>query len=127
MDAVVLMEDALFPGCSIQCRILGVLETEDERGMVPKLILCPTSKIDPTYEHWNDIIDVSLPILNKINYFFSHYKDLEKGTFVRVRHLLGKKDARQMVIESRMRYYTQLIDEGKLLFKQKSEKSIGKI
>jgi inorganic pyrophosphatase len=112
MDAIVLMEDALFPGCSIRCRILGVLETKDEKGEDPKLILCPTSKIDPGYEHWRDILDVSVALLNKLKHFFSHYKDLEEGKFVEVGHLLGKEDAKQMVLASRIHYYSQLIDEN---------------
>ena len=112
MDAIVLMEDALFPGCSIRCRILGVLETKDEKGEDPKLILCPISKIDPGYEHWRDILDVSVALLNKLKHFFSHYKDLEEGKFVEVGHLLGKEDAKQMVLASRIHYYSQLIDEN---------------
>jgi inorganic pyrophosphatase len=122
IDAVVLMEDAIFPGCSIRCRILGVLETEDEKGQDPKLILCPVSKVDPGYDHWKDILDVSIAILNKIKHFFTHYKDLEEGKYVKVGHFMSKEDARQIIIDSRIRYFSGLMDEGKLIL-QSSEKS----
>jgi inorganic pyrophosphatase len=121
IDAVILMEDAIYPGCSIRCRILGYLETKDEKGNDPKLILCPTSKIDPGYDHWRDILDISIAILNKLKYFFTHYKDLEEGKFVEVGHFMGKEDAKQMIIESRMLYYSNLMDESQLILENKSK------
>lgn len=83
IDALVFMEDELVPGCLIKCKLLGYLETMDDDGNDPKLILCPCKKVDPTYKNINDIYDISSHILNKINYFFTHYKDLEnKKVFV---------------------------------------------
>lgn len=112
IDAVVLMEDAIYPGCSIQCRILGYLETKDEKGDDPKLILCPTTKVDPGCNHWNDILDISISILNKIKHFFTHYKDLEEGKFVEVGNFMGKDDAKQLIIDSRIQYFSNLISEN---------------
>jgi inorganic pyrophosphatase len=77
IDAVVVMEDELVPGCYIDCKILGCLETRDDAGDDPKLILCPTSKVDPRYKNINDLSDLDDLTLEKIKYFFSHYKDLE--------------------------------------------------
>lgn len=77
IDVVVIMNDSLVPGCYIQCRILGFLETEDSAGNDPKLIVCPVSKIDPTYNNINSIEDLDSFTLDKIRYFFQHYKDLE--------------------------------------------------
>ena len=31
LDAVVLMDDELIPGCVIKCKILGYLETKDDK------------------------------------------------------------------------------------------------
>ena len=80
LDAVVLMDDALVPGCFINCKILGCLETADDEGIDPKMILCPSNKIDPTYSRLNNINDITQHTLNRIKYFFSHYKDLENKT-----------------------------------------------
>ena len=113
IDAVVLMEDALFPGCSIQCRILGVLETKDEKGDDPKLILCPSSKVDPGYDRWEDVLDVSMTMLNKLTHFFTHYKDLEKGKYVEVGSFMCKEKAKQIIVDSRIRYFSNLMDEMK--------------
>lgn len=110
MDAVVLMEDSLIPGCAIRCRILGYLETMDEKGEDPKLVVCPVSKIDASFDGWKDVMDISITILNKLVYFFTHYKDLEPGKYVKVGHFCGKDDAKKKLIDSRVQYYSGLLD-----------------
>ena len=112
IDAVVLMDEEIYPGCSIQCRLLGYLETKDEKGDDPKLILCPTSKVDPGCNHWKDVLDIPITTLNKIKHFFSHYKDLEEGKFVEIGTFVGKEDAKQLVIESRIQYFSNLMGES---------------
>lgn len=77
LDVLVLMEDELIPGCYIRCKIIGCLDTSDEEGNDPKIIACPITKISPAYRDLNSIEQVSSHTLEKIEYFFSHYKDLE--------------------------------------------------
>jgi len=77
LDVVVLMDDELVPGCYIKCRFLGVLNTEDEHGIDPKIIMCPVNKVVPTYNCYESIADIHHLTREKIRYFFKHYKDLE--------------------------------------------------
>lgn len=86
IDVVVIMEDELIPGTYINCKLLGYLETKDDAGVDPKLIMCPSKKVDPTYSSYRNIFDINAAAREKIKYFFSHYKDLEHkrveiGTF----------------------------------------------
>ena len=99
LDAVVIMEDDLVPGCKIRCRVLGCLETSDCEGVDPKMILCPCTKVDPTYSGYRDISDVPEHTLNKIHYFFSHYKDLENKV-VKVDGFVGREGAWQIYLDS---------------------------
>jgi inorganic pyrophosphatase len=94
IDAVIIMDDELVPGCYIDCKIIGVLETEDDAGVDPKLIMCPSTKVDPTYLHINDITDFPSMTLEKIRYFFMHYKDLENK-----RVKVGEFKSREVAIE----------------------------
>jgi inorganic pyrophosphatase len=103
LDVAVLMDDELVPGCLIKCRFLGYLETEDDAGNDPKIIMCPSNKVDPTYNCLNNITDVSKKTLEKIKYFFSHYKDLENKK-VSVGNFLDKSAAIDIYVTSLERY-----------------------
>ena len=104
LDVVVLTEEKLLPGCLIKCRILGYLDTKDDAGNDPKIIVRPITKIDPTLENMNNIEDI-LPYhtLNKIKYFFQHYKDLE-NKFVNVGEYYNKWQAIDIYIDSQKRF-----------------------
>ena len=99
IDAVVIMDDSLVPGCIIKCKIIGCLETSDDNGIDPKLLLCPIEKVYPKSETINGINDLSPFILEQIKYFFSHYKDLE-NKIVNIGKFLDKDDAIQIYKES---------------------------
>ena len=92
LDVVVIMDDELVPGCYVKCKFLGVLETEDDEGIDPKVIMCPCKKVDPKYDSINNIFDLAISTREKIHYLFSHYKDLE-NKHVEVGNWLCKNDA----------------------------------
>jgi inorganic pyrophosphatase len=124
LDVVVLMEDELIPGCIIKCCILGYLETKDDAGNDPKLIVRPVTKIDPTLENINDIQNL-LPnhILNKIQYFFNHYKDLENKT-VTVGKFYNKWEAIEIYSNSKNRFKYKSSQKNKITDYFKSLKII---
>jgi inorganic pyrophosphatase len=92
LDVVVIMDDELVPGCYVKCKFLGVLETEDDEGIDPKVIMCPCKKVDPKYNSIDSIFDLPISTREKIHYFFSHYKDLE-NKHVEVGNWLCKDEA----------------------------------
>jgi len=92
VDVVVLMDDALLPGSSVKCRLVGYLETEDDAGNDPKLLACPVEQIDPTMAAVQDVFDLTNShLLKRVRYFFQHYKDLE-NKMVRI-GIYGDKSA----------------------------------
>jgi inorganic pyrophosphatase len=113
IDVVVLMDDELLPASYIKCKFIGVLETSDESGIDPKIIMCPSFKIDPTYSLINDISDVSSITKNKIHYFFSHYKDLENKQ-VTIGDFKNKDEAIQLYEESIKRFHDQTNHSNKI-------------
>lgn len=103
IDAVVLVDESLVPGCYIKCKIIGCLETTDAEGIDPKLILCPIDKIDPKSKNINDITDLPPMLLEQIKYFFSHYKDLENKE-VQIGNFVSKEKSIQIYLDSVQNY-----------------------
>lgn len=108
LDVVVLMEDELVPGCHIKCKILGCLDTSDDEGNDPKIIACPISKIDPTYKNITQLSDIPSHTLDKIVYFFTHYKDLENKK-VTIGDFWEKDIAIDIYEKSKIRYTNNIV------------------
>jgi len=89
VDVLVVSNDPLIPGSMIRVRPVGVLETEDEKGRDAKIVAVPVEKIDPRFQGIRDINDIPEAVKQRIEHFFAHYKELEKGKWVKV---LGWKD-----------------------------------
>jgi inorganic pyrophosphatase len=60
-----------------------MLEMEDEEGIDTKVLAVPDKKVDPIFGLWESIDDVPKHILDVIEHFFNHYKELEPGKIVK--------------------------------------------
>lgn len=99
LDALVILPLPLVPGAVIRCRPVGILRMSDEAGSDEKLVVVPTAKVFAGYAHINDIGQVSGHWLERIGHFFEHYKDLEKGKWVKIEGW-GGADAARAEIET---------------------------
>lgn len=75
LDVVVLMDDELIPGSMIRCKILGYLDTKDDAGNDPKIIVCPVGKVDPMWNHIDNLLNITSVNLNytqDLNYLIQH-------------------------------------------------------
>lgn len=104
LDAIVYMSESLVPGSYIKCRIIGALETEDEKGNDTKIILVPINKVSPHESNIKKIDDLPEIFIEKIIYFYTHYKDLEKKK-VTVGKLVDKDLAIKIYNESKLLEY----------------------
>jgi len=89
-DVIIANTRAIVPGAVMSCRVVGVLLMEDEAGGDEKIIAVPSNKLTRRYEKVKNYSDLPEITLQQIEHFFSHYKDLEKGKWVKV---LGWGDA----------------------------------
>ena len=103
-DVLVVCPFPLFPGVSLRCRPLGLLRMTDEAGRDAKILAVPISKLTPKYEKVQKPEDLGNDLLLSIEHFFKHYKDLEKGKWVKVDGWEGLEAARQEILESVERY-----------------------
>jgi len=106
LDVLVLTEFPTFPGCVIEVKILGMCVMTDEKGKDEKLIAVPT--YDPDWKAAKDIGDVPIAILNRIRHFFTTYKDLDEGKWVKVEDYLGRDAALKELEASTKRYRDSL-------------------
>jgi inorganic pyrophosphatase len=84
VDVLVPTPYPLQPGSVIRCRPVGVLKMTDEAGEDAKLVAVPHTKLSKEYDHIKDVNDLPELLKAQISHFFEHYKDLEKGKWVKV-------------------------------------------
>lgn len=102
IDTLVLTEEATFPGCVIEAKVIGVLRMEDESGIDDKILAAPKS--DPRKADYEDIDDVNKHKREEIFHFFSDYKELEKHKWVKVKDWLGSEEAYNLINDSIEKY-----------------------
>ncbi|MFM6972769.1 MAG: inorganic diphosphatase, partial [Alphaproteobacteria bacterium] len=71
-----------------------------EKGMDEKILAVPALKLNSTYEKIDDISELPERLINKIKHFFEHYKDLEKGKWVKVKSFEGANTAKKLITEA---------------------------
>ena len=98
VDVLVVTPFPLHPGVVVRCRAVGILKMTDEAGGDAKLLAVPVDKILPIYRHWNKPEDLQPERLMQIQHFFEHYKDLEKGKWVKVEGWGGPEDAHAEIL-----------------------------
>ena len=104
VDVLVMTPFPLQAGVVIPCRALGILKMEDEAGVDGKVLALPTTKICPQYNHINKLEDLNPLTLETISHFFEHYKDLEKGKWVKVLGWGGLEDATKEITDGVANY-----------------------
>jgi len=95
VDALILLDAPTFPGVGISVRPVGVFNMTDDGGSDAKVI-CVQAK-DPRWAHIQDIGDVPEFLIKEIEHFFTHYKDLEPGKWVKIEGWQGAADADAVV------------------------------
>jgi inorganic pyrophosphatase len=103
LDVIVYMEQSLISGSFINCRIVGCLETSDEKGKDIKIIAVPEKKVSITEFNIESINDIPKNFIEKIIYFYKHYKDLENKEVI-IGNLLDKEDAIKIYEYSKLNY-----------------------
>ena len=79
---------------------------EDESGVDEKIIAVPIDKVDISFSNVKDINDVNNDVKLRIKHFFEHYKDLEKGKWVKILGWEDIKKAKSLIEEGVKRLTT---------------------
>jgi inorganic pyrophosphatase len=100
IDVLVCNTRALFPGCFINVRPIGVLLMEDNAGLDEKIVAVPSPHLTKRYENVTNYTDLPQITLDQVAHFFEHYKDLEPGKWVKLGGWQDASDARKMIVEA---------------------------
>jgi inorganic pyrophosphatase len=97
VDCMVVSATAVVPGCILRSRPIGALLMEDEKGLDEKILAVPVDALHPFYRQissWRDLPEI---LLQQIEHFFTHYKDLEKGKWVKVKRWADAAEACDLI------------------------------
>ena len=100
IDVLVANTRPILPGAIINVRPIGVLKMEDEAGGDEKIIAVPSPKLTQRYakvHNYSDMPDISL---HQIEHFFTHYKDLENGKWVKMIGWGDAAEAKKLITEA---------------------------
>ena len=100
IDVLVCNTRALFPGCFINVRPIGVLLMEDNAGLDEKIVAVPSPHLTKRYENVTNYTDLPQITLDQVAHFFEHYKDLEPGKWVKLGGWQDASYARKMIVEA---------------------------
>jgi inorganic pyrophosphatase len=99
VDCMVVGPTPVVPGVVIRCRPIGALLMEDESGIDEKLLAVPVDKLHPFYTAVSSYRDLPQILIDQIGHFFAHYKDLERGKWVKVKRWAEPSEATDLIRE----------------------------
>jgi inorganic pyrophosphatase len=105
LDALVIVTEPTFPGCTIPVKAIGIFKMTDDKGQDDKIVCIPTT--DPNWTDVNELDDLSSQLKNEISHFFEIYKQPE-GKTVTIDGWDGREKALAEIEVSRKRW----VDSG---------------
>ena len=107
IDVMVVGNRPLVPGSVVRARPVGVLMMTDDKGQDEKILAVPHQKLTPYYDKIANHHDLPKILIDKIQHFFEHYKDLEVGKWSRVEGWSGIEKARELIRDAVRRHTTE--------------------
>lgn len=100
VDVMVVGRVPIAVGAVLRCRPIGVMLMEDEGGMDEKILAVPHSKLHPFYSDVDTYEALPKILIQQIEHFFVHYKDLEVGKWVDLKGWQGPDQARAIIAQA---------------------------
>ena len=100
IDVMALSQVPVAPAAVIRCRPVGALLMEDEHGIDEKILAVPVDELNPYFDGIVNYTDLPKIMLDQIDHFFRHYKDLEKGKWVKVSGWVDREEAGKLIMAS---------------------------
>ena len=101
VDILVIASEATFPGCVVEAKVLGYLDTIDDGHQDPKIIA--VSNVDPRCNFYDSLEDLPKHSLIEIKNFFQNYKLLQ-NIKVEVFDYHSKEEAMKIIEDGFLNY-----------------------
>ncbi len=96
-DVIVVGTTPVVPGAVIRARPIGALMMEDEKGQDEKILAVPVDALHPFYSDIASYRNLPPILIEQIEHFFKHYKDLEKGKETRISRWADASEAADLI------------------------------
>ena len=100
LDVLVVTQVPVVAGAVIRFRPVGALVMEDDAGGDEKIIAVPVDALHPFFRDVRNYADLPPLLCEQIAHFFQHYKDLERGKWVKIVRWADAAAARQLVVDA---------------------------
>jgi inorganic pyrophosphatase len=97
IDCLVIAPTPVASGVVIRARPIGALLMEDEHGIDEKIIAVPIDRLHPYYKGVTSYRDLPVILTDQIGHFFEHYKELEKGKWVKLLRWVDPNEAAEFI------------------------------
>lgn len=104
IDVLVVSDFSVAHKAVLPCKPVGVLLMEDDGGIDEKIIAVAAPNLTPVDREINEYTDIEDGLLERIKHFFTHYKDGEKGKWVKIEGWGDADQARTLINESVERF-----------------------
>jgi inorganic pyrophosphatase len=103
LDVLVIMDEPAYPGCVVECRIIGALkakQTERNKQTKENDRLIAVSVVSTSYSEVKSLKDINKNILEEIEHFFISYNE-QAGKKFETRGWTNAKEAIQLIKEAK--------------------------
>jgi inorganic pyrophosphatase len=103
IDVLVISAVPVIPGAVVRCRPVGVLVMQDQAGPDEKIVAVPVDDLHPFHVDVRNYSDLPQILLQQIEHFFQHYKDLEPSKWTKIGDWLDAAGAERLIGEAIVR------------------------
>ncbi len=98
LDVIILSEFNSFPGCIIECRIIGAIKAEQQSGnsMIRNDRYLAVPQLSLVYGDVNDISQLPVKLIKELEDFFKNYNRIQNKKFIAIGRV-GSGKAKKMI------------------------------
>jgi len=100
IDVLVISAVPVIAGAVVRCRPVGVLVMQDQAGPDEKIVAVPVDDLHPFHTGVRSYKDPPAILLQQIEHFFQHYKDLEPSKWTKIGDWQDAAFAEKLILEA---------------------------